>query len=326
MESENGLFVKSNLFGYTKSYRINNGIHEISSTWHSQWHLLKGATEITSIEKLKKGERTNYRWGLKDPDDNELKLPIELTVEEADEKYDNDGYEYYIGSECKYHKYSFLYKRIWDTLPDEWVEVKYEIQNKGKLSVNEVDNFSDMKVKLSSTSIFSEQHHETKLSDIVTYSELESMLTPPLAIHNRPCSLSSHNTYRIIRAYVKDNIDNKYAKIDSDYDFCFGVSKVIPVKPYVRKTEIFKSNGKSYAKPRFNKKTISTKQQKIFEMTHAQNKHRGYTVIDGFVGDNLKDLQTQIKVYLDELMERINEPLIECPHCDGYGHIIKKEG
>jgi hypothetical protein len=60
---------------------------------------------------------------------------------------------------------------------------------------------------------------------------LERMLTPEFALHERPCSITSKQTYDIVRYYVKENIDPKQAEVTSDYDFCFTVKKKVAIKP-----------------------------------------------------------------------------------------------
>jgi hypothetical protein len=57
-------------------------------------------------------------------------------------------------------------------------------------------------------------------------------------------------------------------------------------------------------------------------MTHSGSNYAGYTIVDGFTGNNHKDLKLQIDTYLKELMEFINEPTRECEHCKGAGFII----
>jgi hypothetical protein len=326
VKCEHGLYVTRNdnysPIGYNE--RLNEGKHEVVSTWKKGWILLKGAEGITSWEKLKSGEKVNFRWELIDKDENPLNLPEVISQEDAHEKkYD---YDWYIGEECEYYKYRSLYNRVNDNLPDTWEANEFAVEHRGDLSVDDVNNFQDMKVTLHNDRVNFRDSNVCKmdLSEIVRYDSLEELLTPPLAIHNRPCSLTSHQTYKIIRAHVKENINNMYGVITSDYDFCFTVKKRIPVKPYVIKTEIKKKNGRSYAKPKFSRKDVDHKQIEIFEMTHEKRGYQNYTIIKGFEGENLQDIATQIKVYLDELMERINEPLVECEHCNGYGHIIKK--
>lgn len=144
----------------------------------------------------------------------------------------------------------------------------------------------------------------------------------------RPCELTSKQTYRIIRHHVKENINHNYGVITSDYDFCFTVMKRIPIKPYVISSEIKRDNGKSYRPPRFKHHEKKYNTWELFEMTNSEDRYKGYTVIPGFKGDSLADLYDNIKTFLDDLMNHINAPIIECEHCNGYGHIkeeIKKE-
>lgn len=325
IKCENGLYVRNeSSYGspVCSSERLNGGKHEMLPTWHDKWYLMKGADEITSYEKKVIGKRVNFRWELRDKDDNPLGLPEVISQEDSHEKeYD---YDWYIGEECEHYKYHSLYERVSDQLPDTWDDAECQVDYRGTVSVDDVDNFQDMKVTLHRENVrFDEKNtHEVDLSSIVRYDELEELLTPPLAIHNRPCRLTSHQTYKIIRSYVKENMNHTYAEITSDYDFCFTVKKRIPIKPYILKREIKKSNGRSYARPRFSTKEITHKSVEIFEMTHQQRGYQGYTIIKGFEADNLQDMATQIRVFLDELMERINEPLVECEHCNGFGHII----
>lgn len=328
IKCEEGLYVRrSTEYGsvVASNERLNNSKYEMIPTWHSKWMLMKGATDITSYEIKRIGERVNFRWELIDKDDNPLNLPEVLTSLEACE-YESD-YDWYIGKECEYFKYNSLYHRIYDTLPDTWEESPFEVDYRGTVSVNDVNNYQDMKITIHNehNSYKNIETREIDLSSIVTYYEIDEMLTVPLAIHNRPCKITSEQTYQIIRAYVKEHIDSKYAVITSDYDFCFTVKKRIPIKPYTSRTEIKKRNGRSYVRPKFNSIDITQKDVVIFEMTDNKRKYNKYPIINGFEGDNLQDLATQIKVFLDELVERINEPLVECEHCNGYGFKLNKQ-
>ena len=61
------------------------------------------------------------------------------------------------------------------------------------------------------------------------YSIEDEISTDPALLQEKPCLLSSEESYAIIRAHVKANIDHKVAAITSDYDFCFTVEKIIPL-------------------------------------------------------------------------------------------------
>lgn len=59
----------------------------------------------------------------------------------------------------------------------------------------------------------------------IKYDFIGSIITPEILKHELSCSLSQKETYDIIRAYIKDNINSKVAIIPIDYDFCFVVKK-----------------------------------------------------------------------------------------------------
>ncbi|MFF2834279.1 hypothetical protein ACFVSK_21145, partial [Cellulosimicrobium cellulans] len=126
--------------------------------------------------------------------------------------------------------------------------------------------------------------------------------------------LSRADSYRNVRNYVKTHIDTRWAKITSDYDFCFTVSKEISHEP-----EEFRVNiGKR--KPKYETRYTRSRTTKVYEV--APSSYNSYPVIQPFEGKNEEDLKQNIQKYLDELMEAINKPLVECVHCKGYGVIL----
>jgi len=74
--------------------------------------------------------------------------------------------------------------------------------------------------------------------------------------------------------------------------------------------------------PSLKNRLVSVREAKIFEMTHAESNYKGYTPIQGFEADNEAMLKEQIDNYLADLMDKINEPLVECPYCKGRGVIL----
>lgn len=334
-KAEDGIYVsnaESNYSGrqmlHTHKYRYNKDNSCLEDTFLSAWKFIKGVDTITSVENKLPTKYTNIRWELIDKEDNELKLPEILTPEEVSEWWcdDDEVYAHVMGSGSKYYKYRTFYERKRDIAPQEYEDVAFEVEDLGTISRSNVDNFADMKVVVGKTGYSSSKPNsniENDLSKIATYSEIEKMLIPDLALHNRPCSVNADTTYKIIRNYVRDNIDGKYARITSDYNFCFTVKKRVQVEPYTFKTEIRKSNGKSYARPRFKTQEVKFKEVEIFEMCPSKPYNK-YTPIVGFKGESLSDLAENIKLYLEELMEIINAPLHECEHCEGKGSMIVK--
>ena len=137
-----------------------------------------------------------------------------------------------------------------------------------------------------------------------------------------PSRLTSRNSYRIIRQHVKENINGKYAEITSDFNFCFTVKKNLSLPiPIANKREILTARGRSYRKKRYRENLIKERQIEVFEMTWSPENYSGYTAIEGFFGKDHQDLKQNIDNYLEGLIARINEPLKDCPHCEGLGVI-----
>ena len=160
---------------------------------------------------------------------------------------------------------------------------------------------------------------DVDLASITNYTELEKALTPEVLLHERPCFLPSEQTYSIIRAYIQNNINGAVARITSDYDFCFTVKKKVAVKPWTKRREILTSRGKSYRPPKFFTSHVEYREVEIFEMTPAKAKYGTYTVIEGFKGDNYRNLADNIRAYLDEQnrLEFINQPVARMPDLSG---------
>ena len=155
---------------------------------------------------------------------------------------------------------------------------------------------------------------------------LDEITTRPLLLDTKPCKLSCSETYKIIREYIKTNIDHNWATIHSDYDFCFSVEKLIVLdEPEKYSVDInnmnFFSNRKR--KPKYETRYRKYRNIKIFEM--APSSYQSYPVVKPFVGENYDDLVKNIEEYLSKLMPKINEPLIDCPHCKGAGVILEEE-
>ncbi len=303
-------------------YRFN-GKHGVA-THNEAWLLIGGEDDLATVEHKKRGAKVNFRWELLRPDEPVVEragLPAVLSQEESEERYDDDEYKWTIANE-KYKDFSHLYERRNDRKEDYWEEEESTLTCLGTIESDWVDNPVTDKYEVYRTTYKSEGTREITLSKDASYSELEQMLVPELLIHNRPCGVSSSETYKIIRHWVLRNIDPEQASVTSDYDFCFTVKKRIPVKPFTHQREVLTPTGRSRRRPKFT--TITTKEQlqEVFEMTHAGVKYERYTVIKGFSGENLRDLAETIRTYLDELMAYINLPISECSECGGTGHIL----
>ncbi len=285
-------------------------------TFSENWVLIKGIEDIKKVEKLGCPEKVNKRYELKDPSLKSDKIP-EVIAEIIETDCDGDWYG-------EYASLQGLYEYKYDKSPVKYETQEFEPELLGEINLENATNINDMRVSVYKTNWKREGEKNIDLSSAVQFSDLERMFTPEFALPVRPCYLTSEQTYKIIRKHVNDNINSAVAVVTSDYDFCFTVKKKITIKPITWKTEIKKSNGRSYAKPRFRSRTHTHKQIEIFEMTHKGKNYGDYTVIEGFKGENFNDLVENIKLCLKELMEYINLPVKECEHCGGTGSIINK--
>jgi hypothetical protein len=324
-KTDKGLYFASAEWEYTKlrkaiyNVELANGKPLKKSEYRGDWYFLDGEDTLTSLQTHKHGGYGQTYWELRDSSAViDGVIPLRIETVDADE-VDDDG-DFYIGSESKYYTYRGLYQRKREALPLVLVDVPFEVEYKGTIEHTLVENnYKDAKVRLIQTGGWSSaKTTEQSLMSVVTFYELEQLLTPDLVLHNRPCYINSDTTYQIVRNWIKEHIDLKHAHITSDYDFCFTVKKLVSIKPYIERKEIRKSNGRSYASPKLTTRSIETKEVEIFEMCPSK-KYNNYTPIDGFKGDNIADLVENMRLFLEELMRVINKPVQECQHCGGLG-------
>lgn len=268
--------------------------------------------EPTMITKNGTTKCINYRYTLIDKSLASDKIPLTLIRDDVIE-YDEDN-DVIWKSEWK-HLQS-LYELEYDTITTDDIPVEFEM-----VDIIIFDNSGyPPSIKYSVNGEYNKPNAWKITNRDVKHQLLDELIFPSPSIHTRPCTVSSEDAYRIIRQYVKNNIDPKWAEITSDYSFCFTVKKKIEfTKPYSIEREIKKSNGKSYRKPKFQTLFSNYRSEVVFEMTSAEDKYKGYTIIPEFVGEDEEDLKQTIDAYLEHLMSVINEPLIDCPCCGGTG-------
>lgn len=321
-----GLLVTQEGYSTLTSKRINGETPQ--PTFHSDWFTLENCTEITSVQQKGMSTSENPRWELIDPSLESEKLPLVLSCEEVEETEDEDDYLFYWNVRPAIQK---LYTRCLDRVEGVWEEQEFESVC---LSEIEIEHPKDP-VKMNYKVIGKSHTHRDQVSELpplvgdlwgVDCSDIAKALVPSVFWHEQPCFLSSELTYALVRNHILENIDGRYARVTSNYSFCFTVKRLVSKKPLIIKTEQKKFNGKSYAKPRFTSRTETHEEEEIFEMTNSKDKYGKYTVINGFKGENLADLKMQIDTYLEELMEVINAPIKQCEHCNGVGAKVVKHG
>jgi hypothetical protein len=255
---------------------------KVQKTYKSDWFELKQLPQ--KIEKQLPAERVNKRYELR-----EGFQETELTPKVINESCIDEDSEYY--------EVKGLYEFKFDELEPRTEEIEFEIN-----VIEELD--TDFEI--------TRQDYDYK------YNLLDRIQTHPMLLPTKPCSLTREESYRIIRNHIKANIDPKYASISSDYDFCLTVVKKIELyKPKQYEVNI---NQGTRRKPKYQTRFNNSRTVTVYET--APKSYQNYTIVEAFTGKNAEDLNNNIKLFLDELMQKINEPLIDCPHCQGNGVIL----
>jgi len=184
-----------------------------------------------------------------------------------------------------------LYERKSDKVEGQLEDVEFEIE-----LLSEEDEF------------FVEKPKYTGTPNILT------QLNVNPALHSeRPLTMSGKQFYPIVRNYIKSNIDGRYAKITSDYNFCLSVEKVIGLAVPHKYIVDVGTKRKSRLETRYTQ----DKKVKVFET--SPEGYGSYPIQEGISGKNQKELEENIDSYLKNLIEVINKPLKECPNCNGTG-------
>lgn len=156
-----------------------------------------------------------------------------------------------------------------------------------------------------------------KITDLIS--------THDVLLQDKECKLSIKESFDIIRDYVKNNINPEYAKITSDYDFHFAVKKLVKLAEE-QKYEVDINNSifdKRKKKPKYV--TKYRKYREILILDISTDGKFGEKV-NSFYGKNYKDLEKNIKSYLENIIKEINKPYIECSSCNGMGVVTNGLG
>lgn len=325
IKTKSKLFISAdpnNNSGYNNPSNLNdyyfNG-EKAKKSFHASWLYLE--EEIKQITKKQSGKQINQRYELIDKSLASEKIPLILTKDEATKCDSSTDYE--LEWKEPYKIYSSLYEYKWDYEPEKFVEVPFNIILLYDLDYD-ISEPKEINYKAIHKSSYSNSNYEIKNEDVI-HQLADRIFFPSLMIHEKPCLLTSKQTYDIVRRFIKDNINPAVAKITSDYDFCFTVKKRIPIsKPYSVQYDGRSLFSKS-RKPKMMTRHVSETEVEIFEMTHENDKYKGYTPIEGFEGKNEDDLKDKLDSYLTELITFINEPLKECEHCGGRGVIFNEK-
>jgi len=161
------------------------------------------------------------------------------------------------------------------------------------------------------------------------YSFFTEVTTHPAFRADEPVALTSEESYKLIREYVKQHIDLRYASITSDYDFCLSVEKVIKLaEPESYTIDANFSLTRKSRKPKYETRYRHSRKVVVFACAPNHKRdgvYKGYKQCVTFSGNNWDNLQENVNNYLTALMLEINAPLIDCAHCRGMGVILMEE-
>ena len=280
-----------------------------TSSYCKNWYFIEDYPTLVQTEV--QGDIINRRYELKDESLESDKMPRVIPYEDK-EKYNCDMIDN-------------LYMYASDREPDYLAEVECDIQ-----VLCDVEDFEFPPVidyNAVDKQSFSNRHYTIKNAD-VKHQMLDKIMFPALLLHEKPCKFTSKQMYDITRQYILDHIDNSVAKITSNYDFCFTVKKLVPlIEPEtITYQNIFGRTKREREK--IHTKVKKFEEKEIFEMTHAQEHYKGYSIIPEMTANNEAELKEKVDSWLEYLIDVINRPLVQCPHCNGSGYLedFKKEG
>lgn len=317
VKTDKGCFISdcSATSGYDYDYHITSltklffdGKHPTES-YCKNWYFIEQFP--TTIQKECRGEILNKRYELLDETLESEKMPKVIPYEE-ESNYNSNVIE-------------SLYTYKYDQAPNYIEDVVCDIQ-----IICEVGNFN-FPPRFDYNAIHRVNYSDrtyTVTNANVKHQMLDMIMFPTVLLHEKPCKFTSKQMFDITRQYILEHIDNSVATITSNYNFCFEVKKLIPlIEPEtITYQNIFARTKRERDKIRTTVKKYEEKS--IFEMTHEQEKYKGYSVIPEMCANSEAELKEKVDTWLESLIAIINKPLCQCPHCQGTGYVddIKKEG
>ncbi len=307
--NEGGVYIGNPL---SVSNLFFDGVKAVPSC-KKDWYKLDRVPTKISMQGYPKN--INYRYELKD-----------TVTFDLPKVYSRDEFAYYSEDEDgwiarpEFEDVFSLYKEVYDVEPAKLEDIKFYLQVIAKydcdlIQPNDTSSFIYPCIINGSIATRITEDNTTRIThNHVEYLLINELTVPDLYIDNTPCCLSAKTSYDIIRFYIKQNIDNEWATL-TDYDFCLTVKKNIKLKDTEAYTVLESVFGKKKSKTvtRYrNKRDIV-----IYEV--CPSPREGYTLVTPFTGNSLEDLKRNIDAYLNDLINKINKPLIDCPHCNGLG-------
>lgn len=282
------------------------GNEKPKGTWKRDWFKIKS---IGNVKKIVPEVKTIKGYVLSDEYAQTEAMPKNVSKD-------------FFGEEYWEHKLYSLYNPEYEVTPETTEDIDYEINVVAEIDGELIEKTINFPVYGRYPNLDGKKWSVT--NDRIKLGLLDEIITPDILQQERPCELSSEDSYKIIRTHIKDNIDLKVATITSDYEFCLTVEKRIQLSEKEEYTvdENFNFFGRK-RKPRFVTKYRVERKMPIYKIAPRLKGtvYNGYPEAPIFRGENTKNLDENIKEYLDEIMKEINKPLKDCPHCKGQGVI-----
>jgi hypothetical protein len=282
-------------------------------TFHPSWCVI--GSEPVTVQRYVKQPNVNHRYELFDPTIKSDKIKSVLKKEDVLEYIDGEW-----DWKSEYETYRSLYKAVSDEQPDilEYVEFEY----KTITEVKEIKEYEGFAYDVQKTQWAHEGLKELKENE-VQHQLIDKIIFPGILLPSRPCSLTSKQSFAIVKQYIKQHINYDVAFITSDYNFCFTVKKKI----FLSIPEVYSTNVNELWHLDLERKNLSKLKKKCKKFREiecfnmAPEKYQDYRIIEGFKGETQEDLKNNIDSYCRKLIEFINEPVVDCPHCKGRGVI-----
>ncbi len=287
IQTNDKIFIKNNDNNYNSmiSSLYFDGV-KAEKTYKEYWYSIKKLPE--KIQQQGKDQYENIRYELKAgfPESELTPKIIHMSSLEDSE----------------YEEVSGLYERKYDIKKGELEDVEFKIDIIAKR-----DRFEFVKKEFE-----------------VGYNLLDELNFHPALLDEKPCYIPSEKAYEIIRQYVKNHLDGRYAKINFDYDFHFEVSKKVKLaEPIANKRNT--NEGNKRKKPNWITTYTESKSITVLNLKRKSSDSdygKDCVVPKPFVGENYEDMVDKMNQYLENLIQEINTPYEECPHCKGWGVIL----
>jgi hypothetical protein len=293
---------------------------KLEPTYNKSWGKIKNAP--IKIEKDTQRSNINYRYELIDKTLESKKFPLVFNREDVSMPDSDSSYNEWIWKD-EFSQFKSLYELKFDTQPNIKVPVEFEFNI--CLEMDNIKEYGGFSYSYCPKLNWDDKFYPSITDKEVNHELIDTILFPDIILPAHKSQLTSKQTYGIIRKHIQDNINSKYAHITSDYDFCFKVKKKISLAEKISYQRDVSRYGAK--KPKYITDYKEFREIEIFEMTYSSDRgyggnHKGYTPIEGFKGNNMGELKENIDNYLKDLMDKINEPVVDCKHCKGKGVVL----